>query len=64
MHFVKCVSAKTHFEIGGIMQNESCRVYCRYAHTPRELVKELLFYPQWAGRVVCNPDFYRKLSSC
>ncbi len=40
------------------MRNESCKVYERYENTPSEVAQKLYYYPQWAGRFVCNPDFY------
>ena len=40
------------------MQNESCSFYERYENTPGERARSLYFYPQWAGRFVCLPDFF------
>ncbi|MBO5221330.1 MAG: helix-turn-helix domain-containing protein [Clostridia bacterium] len=40
------------------MFKESCKVYERYTHTPGVLGKQLYYYPQFAGRFVCNPDFH------
>jgi len=41
-----------------ICVRESCSVYQRFFHTPSENAKRLYYYPQWAGRFVCEKDFY------
>ncbi len=39
------------------MLNEKCSVYERYENTPGNVIKEMLYYPQWLGRFVCDEDF-------
>ena len=40
------------------MFRESCKIYERYINTPGSVSQRLYYYPQFAGRFICNSDFY------
>jgi AraC-like DNA-binding protein len=40
------------------MLRENCRIYERFSNTPSSAAQRLYYYPQFAGRFLCEPDFF------